>query len=552
MSVKHIDAGILKKMFISGAYNLEANKELIDELNVFPVPDGDTGTNMTMTILSAVNEINSIKDDDMEGLLKAIAKGSLRGARGNSGVILSQLIRGFTREIQEHKKPVDRKILTLAIEKAVDTAYKAVMKPKEGTILTVAKGIAKKAVILYKEGLDLQKMMEALLDEGDHVLNLTPEMLPVLKEAGVVDSGGKGLMVLLHGAYSAFIGKEVKRSVKEPSEESKATSAAAAVNRPIEAPEFGYCTEFIINIEKEPSKKELTEMSAFLESMGDSVVLVCDSGLIKIHVHTNNPGTVLQRALTFGELTNIKIDNMREEHRAMLGLSDEQPPKEEKIPPKPYGFITVCAGEGFKQIFDDMGVDVVISGGQTMNPSTDDFMTAISVINAETIFIFPNNSNILMAANQARVLTEDKNIIVIPTKAVTQGISAMISFDGAMSPEENAEAMKEAAAAVSTAQITYAVRDTTIDGINIKTNDIMAVGDKKILNVGEDITEVALESAKTIADDTKELICIYYGEEYSEEEAEKLAEMIDEQIPSCDVEVSYGGQPVYYCLISAE
>lgn len=569
MSANHIDAGMLKKMFVSGAYNLEANKEWINELNVFPVPDGDTGTNMTLTIMSAVNEINAVEELTMANVSKAISHGSLRGARGNSGVILSQLLRGFTKEVQEHKS-IDIKLMAAAMERAVETAYKAVMKPKEGTILTVARGIAKRALSLAKENISLEEYMKELLTEGEIVLAATPDMLPVLKEAGVVDSGGQGLMVVLQGAYNAYMGKELEA----PKEVQKAAPAPKMeVNRPAEEIKFGYCTEFIIDLTSPVPESKVEGLKSFLESMGDSIVCVPDDEFIKIHVHTNEPGTVLQKALTFGELSRIKIDNMRQEHREMLGLTAKeaqvgskteaehsasmaQPEaaKKEEAPAekKKYGFITVAAGEGFHQLFDDMGVDIVISGGQTMNPSTDDFMQAIASINAECIFVYPNNKNIIMAANQAAELTEDKKIVVIPTKTITQGITAMINFAPEYTEEENAEIMKNSIQTVLTSQVTYSIRDTHVDDFDIKNGDIMAVGDSGLLAVGTDINEVALESIRAIMNEDAELISIYYGEGYSQEQADQLAAKVEEEYPGSAVEVQYGGQPVYYCIISVE
>ncbi len=547
MSASCIDAGMLKKMFVSGAYNLEANKEWINELNVFPVPDGDTGTNMTLTIFSAVDELNAAGDDDMAKIAKAISHGSLRGARGNSGVILSQLLRGFTKEIAEHSV-IDNKLMALACERAVETAYKAVMKPKEGTILTVAKGIAKKAIRLAKEELDTEKFLFGVIEEGKRVLKTTPDLLPVLKEAGVVDSGGQGLVLVLEGAYNAFIGKAPEAPVREVNVVKTAPKAEKNISE--EDIKFGYCTEFIIMIDNALPDSEISSLKGFLDSMGDSIVMVPDDDLIKIHVHTNEPGTVLQKALTYGELSRIKIDNMREEHREVLGLEKEK--SEEKVERKQFGFIAVCAGEGFASIYKDMGADEIISGGQTMNPSTDDFIKAIGEVNADNIFIYPNNKNIIMAANQARDLTEDKNIIVIPTKTVTQGITAMINFDADCAPEDNAEAMTECISNVRTSQITYSIRDAHVDGFDIKSGDIMAVGDSGLLAVGTDINDVAKQSVEKIADEDTELISIYFGEEYGEDKASELAQALEEMYPDCSVEVIEGGQPVYYCIISAE
>ena len=560
MSEKYIDAEMLERMFISGAYNLEANKEWINELNVFPVPDGDTGTNMTLTILSAVSEVKALGNATMPELSKAISHGSLRGARGNSGVILSQLLRGFSKTIQDHER-IDQKLLAAAMERAVETAYKAVMRPKEGTILTVAKGVARKAVHIAKDNITLDEFMTRIIEEGEKVLAATPDMLPVLKEAGVVDSGGQGLIVVLKGAYAAYAGKPVE-APKTAQDAAVKPVAKTDVKRPEGDIKFGYCTEFIVNLANSVSDKEVDRFKDFLESMGDSIVCVPDDDFIKIHVHTNDPGKVLQKGLSYGELSRIKIDNMREEHREMLELEKSGQAentdkaggavKEQPAEAKKYGFITVAAGEGFDQLFNDMEVDIVINGGQTMNPSTEDFINAINKINAECIFIYPNNKNIIMAANQARDLTEDKTVIVIPTKTVTQGITAMINFASEYSPEENADIMNECIKAVQTSQITYSIRDTHVDDFDIKSGDIMAVGDRSILAVGSDINEVALSSVRTIMSDEAELISIYYGEGYTKEQAEELGNAIEEEYPDCSVEVQFGGQPVYYCIISVE
>lgn len=560
MSEKYIDAEMLERMFISGAYNLEANKEWINELNVFPVPDGDTGTNMTLTILSAVSEVKALGNAAMPELSKAISHGSLRGARGNSGVILSQLLRGFSKTIQDHER-IDQKLLAAAMERAVETAYKAVMRPKEGTILTVAKGVARKAVHIAKDNITLDEFMTRIIEEGEKVLAATPDMLPVLKEAGVVDSGGQGLIVVLKGAYAAYAGKPVE-APKTAQDAAVKPAAKTDVKRPEGDIKFGYCTEFIVNLANSVSDKEVDRFKDFLESMGDSIVCVPDDDFIKIHVHTNDPGKVLQKGLSYGELSRIKIDNMREEHREMLELEKSgqaentdkagEAVKEQPAEAKKYGFITVAAGEGFDQLFNDMEVDIVINGGQTMNPSTEDFINAINKINAECIFIYPNNKNIIMAANQARDLTEDKTVIVIPTKTVTQGITAMINFASEYSPEENADIMNECIKAVQTSQITYSIRDTHVDDFDIKSGDIMAVGDRSILAVGSDINEVALSSVRTIMSDEAELISIYYGEGYTKEQAEELGNAIEEEYPDCSVEVQFGGQPVYYCIISVE
>lgn len=548
-----IDAKLLAKMFLAGAKNLEVKKEWINELNVFPVPDGDTGTNMTLTIMSAVKEVNSISDMNLENLAKAISSGSLRGARGNSGVILSQLLRGFTKVIKEHKE-LDAIAIAQAFDKGVYTAYKAVMKPKEGTILTVAKGIAEKAMELAADADDLQAFFEDVLAEGQSVLEKTPDMLPVLKEAGVVDSGGQGLMVVLEGAFDAFMGKEIDLNF-EAGESAKVVKITPQAEADIK---FGYCTEFIIVLNKEFTEKDEDGFKEFLSSIGDSIVCVADDEVVKIHVHTNDPGLAIQRALTYGSLSRIKIDNMREEHQEKLIKDAEKVAAQQaqeaakKAPKKEVGFISVSIGDGFGDIFRDLGVDYLIEGGQTMNPSTEDMLNAIEKVNAENIFIFPNNKNIILAANQAQALTEDKNIIVVPTKTVPQGITAIINYVPEKTVEENEAAMMEEIKRVKTAQVTYAVRDTHIDDKEIHQGDIMGIGDSGMLAVGQDITAVAKESVEAMVDEDTELISIYYGEDYSEEEAENLAAELEEEYDYCDIEVNFGGQPIYYCIISVE
>lgn len=558
MSTGTIDAQILAKMFLSGAKNLELKKEWINELNVFPVPDGDTGTNMTMTIMSAAREVSGLSSVTMDNLAKAISSGSLRGARGNSGVILSQLLRGFTKVIQG-KKEIDPIILANAFEKAVETAYKAVMKPKEGTILTVAKSMAEKArelVILDEtEATGMKDFLRQVLEEGQTTLERTPEMLPVLKEAGVVDSGGQGLMTVLEGAYNAYMGKELDMDI-EPARPSAGKPAAVSQTAGADI-RFGYCTEFIIMLEKRFTDSDETDFKGFLNSIGDSIVCVADDDLVKIHVHTNDPGLALQRALTYGSLSRIKIDNMREEHQEKLfkeaeKLAARQAAEGGPREKKPFGFISVSVGDGIADIFRELGVDYLIEGGQTMNPSTEDMLNAIEQVYADTIFILPNNKNIILAANQARELVEDKEIIVIPTKTIPQGITAVINFVPEKSAAENEASMIESIAEVKTAQVTYAVRDTHIDNKEIHEHDIMAVGDSGILAVGQDVHSVSLEAVKEMVDEDSELISIYFGKDYSEEEAEKLAEELEELYGDCDVEVNAGGQPIYYCLISVE
>ena len=539
-------------MFLAGAKNLEVKKEWINELNVFPVPDGDTGTNMTLTIMSAVKEVNNLEDIQMATLAKAISSGSLRGARGNSGVILSQLFRGFTKGIRDLEE-LDAVALARAVDKGVETAYKAVMKPKEGTILTVARGVADKALELAEDAEDLQTFLEDVLEEGRRVLAKTPDMLPVLKEAGVVDSGGQGLMVVLEGAFDAFMGKEVDLTF-DGGESAKVVKITPQAEADIK---FGYCTEFIIVLNKEFTAEDEVDFKAYLSSLGDSIVCVADDEVVKIHVHTNDPGLAIQRALTYGSLSRIKIDNMREEHQEKLikdaeKIAAQQAEEAAKAPKKEVGFISVSIGEGFGQIFHDLGVDYLIEGGQTMNPSTEDMLNAISKVNAEHIFILPNNKNIILAANQAKALTKDKDIIVIPTKTVPQGITAVINYVPEKSVEDNEKDMTEEIAHVKTGQITYAVRDTHIDDKEIHEGDIMGIGDHGMLAVGKEVAAVAKETVEQMVDDETELISIYYGEGFTEDEAEELAGELEEQYDYCDVEVNCGGQPIYYCIISVE
>ena len=556
MGKSTINAELCAKMFLAGAKNLEANKEWINELNVFPVPDGDTGTNMTLTIMSAAKEVAGLENVNMETLAKAISSGSLRGARGNSGVILSQLLRGFTKGIHDTEE-IDVITITEAFQKAVATAYKAVMKPKEGTILTVAKGFADKATELaLTENVEMEELLDTSLKYAEEVLAKTPEMLPVLKEAGVVDSGGQGLIQVLKGAFDAYLGKEVDYTIEKPVSTGEPVQADTRTEADIK---FGYCTEFIIMTRKPMPQEEEQKFKAFLESIGDSIVVVADEEIVKVHVHTNDPGVAITRALTYGELSRMKIDNMREEHREKLirdaekvaaAQAAEQPKK--TMPHKEVGFISVSIGDGIGEIFKGLGVDYLIEGGQTMNPSTEDMLNAIVEVNADTIFIFPNNKNIILAANQAQALTEDKKIIVIPTKTVPQGISAIISFDAAKTPEENEEAMKEAISLVKTGQVTYAVRDTHIDDKEIKEGNIMGIGDHSILAVGEDIAEITKETIDLMIDEDSELISVYYGEDITEEDAQALGDELQEQYPDCEVEVYEGGQPIYYYVVSVE
>ncbi len=565
MNINTIDASLCARMFLAGAKNLESKKEWINELNVFPVPDGDTGTNMTLTIMSAAREVVALETLTMETFAKAVSSGSLRGARGNSGVILSQLLRGFTKVIKEERE-INAATLAAAFQKAVETAYKAVMKPKEGTILTVARGAADRAVELLEENPDttLDVLISEVIKRAEEVLNRTPEMLPVLKEAGVVDSGGQGLLQVLKGAADAFAGKEVNYLIEDTKVQSGAPVASGTQSSEISTADikFGYCTEFIIMLEKEYTENTELEFKAFLESIGDSIVVVSDDDIVKVHVHTNDPGLAIQRALTYGSLTKMKIDNMREEHQEKVIKEAEKqaaadtartaPAKEETMQRKATGFISVSIGEGIADIFRDLGVDYLIEGGQTMNPSTEDMLNAIEKVNADNIFILPNNKNIILAANQAKELTEDKNIIVIPTKTIPQGITAVINYVPEKSAEENAAVMEEEIARVRTGQLTYAVRDTHIDDKTIHAGDIMGVGDHAILSVGKEINQVALDTVAQMVDDDTELISIYYGEDIREEEAQVLRDKLEEQYSDYDIELNFGGQPIYYYIISAE
>ena len=558
MALNTVDAKLLAKMFLAGAKNLENKKEWINELNVFPVPDGDTGTNMTMTIMAAAKEVAKMDDPDMVSLCKAMSSGSLRGARGNSGVILSQLLRGLTKVVKEYDE-VTLPVFAAAFEKAVETAYKAVMKPKEGTILTVAKGISDKAKELVESGCDdLEVFFGEVLEHGDYVLSQTPEMLPVLKQAGVVDSGGQGLMEVLKGAVDAYLGKEIDFSVETPMVSINATSVEDGFSE--EDIKFGYCTEFIIMLNRPFNIKTEMDFKAYLESIGDSIVVVADDDIVKVHVHTNDPGMAIQKALMYGALSNMKIDNMRLEHQekvvkmnekaeAQAAETDQAAPAE---PRKDIGFVTVAAGEGMTEIFKSLGVDVVISGGQTMNPSTDDIVNAINAVNADCVFVLPNNKNIILAANQAQYLIEDKKVVVIPTKTIAQGITAVINYVPDMAVEENEAVMIEEMGRVKTGEVTYAVRDTQIDDKEIRQGDYMGIGDKGILSVGPDMNKVIFEMVDEMVDDETELISVYYGEEVTEDAAEAIRETIANKYASCDVELQYGGQPVYYYVISAE
>jgi DAK2 domain fusion protein YloV len=565
VEITSINSKLLARMFLAGAKNLDSKKDWINELNVFPVPDGDTGTNMTMTIMSAAKEVSSLTNPTMAELAKAISSGSLRGARGNSGVILSQLFRGFCKVIKEYDE-IDVTILCEACQKAVETAYKAVMKPKEGTILTVAKGAAEKALELSDETEDVVTFVEEVIKQAEYVLDQTPEMLPVLKQAGVVDSGGQGLVQVLKGAYDALIGKEIDYTI----EGAPTGAAPAKISAETEAEiKFGYCTEFIIVLNAPMSDNEEHAYKAFLESIGDSIVVVADDEIVKTHVHTNDPGLALQKALTFGSLSKIKIDNMREEHQEKLikdsqKLAAQQKAEEEayeaaqadektnNMPAKEMGFVSVSIGEGMNEVFRGLGVDYLIEGGQTMNPSTEDMLNAIEHVNAKTVFILPNNKNIIMAANQAVDLVEDKQIIVIPTKTIPQGITALVNYIPDHSAEENKEQMMAEIENVKTGQVTYAVRDTEIDGKTIKQNDFMGIGDKSILSVGTDLKATTLEMVDAMVDEDSAIVSIYFGSDSDEDSANELAAAIEEKYPDVEVEVNDGGQPIYYYVISVE
>lgn len=554
MSLQQIDAKMLAKMFLAGAKNLENKKEWINELNVFPVPDGDTGTNMTMTIMSAAREVSALGEDpSMEAICKAISSGSLRGARGNSGVILSQLFRGFTKRIKEEES-LTVAILAGSFEKAVETAYKAVMKPKEGTILTVARGVAEKALELAEAGEeDMEKFLSAVIAEAELVLSRTPELLPVLKQAGVVDSGGQGLVEVLHGAFDAYLGKELDLNFTAPAVNVSAGTAGGTVE---EAEiKFGYCTEFIIMLNKTFTTKMEMDFKTFLESIGDSIVCVADDDVVKVHVHTNDPGLAIQRALKYGPLSNMKIDNMRLEHQEKLFKEANKADISRTAsvePPKDFGFIAVSVGDGINEIFKSLGVDYIIEGGQTMNPSTADILDAVAKVNAKTVFVLPNNKNIILAANQAAELTTEKDLLVIPTKTIPQGITAVINFVPDLSADENEENMLREIGNVKTGQVTYAVRDTVIDDREIRKGDFMGIGDKGMLAVGASMEDVARETVANMVDEDSELISIYYGSDVSEEDAEHFRGLVEEQFPSCDVELQFGGQPIYYYVMSIE
>ena len=560
MATSIIDASQLAKMFLAGAKNLDAKKEWINELNVFPVPDGDTGTNMSMTILSAAKEVSSLDKPNMKSLSKAISSGSLRGARGNSGVILSQLFRGFTKVIANYEE-IDTVVLAEACDKAVETAYKAVMKPKEGTILTVARAAADKAIEMVAETDDLEVYIKAVIDEADAVLKKTPDMLPVLKQAGVVDSGGQGLLTVLEGAYDALMGKEIDYSSFETG---STGSGIVKISAETEAEiKFGYCTEFIIVLHRPLSDDEVVAYKSFLTSIGDSIVVVADDEIVKTHVHTNDPGLAIQEALKHGSLSKIKIDNMREEHQERLikdaekvaaqqAATEQQTAEVDPSEWKEIGFISVSAGDGLSEIFKGLGVDHMIEGGQTMNPSTDDILSAVEKVPAKNIFVLPNNKNIILAAQQAASLSEDKKLFVVPTKTIPQGIAALINFIPDQSAEENFERMSEEIGNVKTGQITYAVRDTVIDDKEIKENDYMGMGDSGILSVGQDMEETLLDMVDQLVDEESGIISLYYGSDVKEADATALAEKLQEKYEDLEVELNCGGQPIYYYILSVE
>ena len=560
MATSIIDASQLAKMFLAGAKNLDAKKEWINELNVFPVPDGDTGTNMSMTILSAAKEVSSLDKPNMKSLSKAISSGSLRGARGNSGVILSQLFRGFTKVIANYEE-IDTVVLAEACDKAVETAYKAVMKPKEGTILTVARAAADKAIEMVAETDDLEVYIKAVIDEADAVLKKTPDMLPVLKQAGVVDSGGQGLLTVLEGAYDALMGKEIDYSSFETG---STGSGIVKISAETEAEiKFGYCTEFIIVLHRPLSDDEVVAYKSFLTSIGDSIVVVADDEIVKTHVHTNDPGLAIQEALKHGSLSKIKIDNMREAHQERLikdaekvaaqqAATEQQTAEVDPSEWKEIGFISVSAGDGLSEIFKGLGVDHMIEGGQTMNPSTDDILSAVEKVPAKNIFVLPNNKNIILAAQQAASLSEDKKLFVVPTKTIPQGIAALINFIPDQSAEENFERMSEEIGNVKTGQITYAVRDTVIDDKEIKENDYMGIGDSGILSVGQDMEETLLDMVDQLVDEESGIISLYYGSDVKEADATALAEKLQEKYEDLEVELNCGGQPIYYYILSVE
>lgn len=564
MDMHTIDAKAFQKLFLAGANRINEQKEYINELNVFPVPDGDTGTNMSLTILSAAKEVEKISNPTIASLCKAISGGSLRGARGNSGVILSQLFRGFTKSVSK-ADGLGKKEIAAGFNRAVETAYKAVMKPKEGTILTVARGMAERAAELAETDLELIPYCEEIVSFGYEVLSKTPEMLPVLKEAGVVDSGGQGLIEVLQGVLDALTGKVTEIVIPEgPAVSVPVTPAKSGDYVPPADIKFGYCTEFIIMLNKPLSSEEEKELKEYFLGMGDSLVLVADEDICKVHVHTNHPGQAFEKALTYGPLSNMKVDNMRLEHEEKLikdaekvaarqreeeALAEEEAKKE---PPKKIGFIAVSIGDGLSEIFKDLGVDYLIEGGQTMNPSTEDMLEAIDHVNAENIFILPNNKNIVLAAEQAAKLTAEKNIIVLPTKTIPQGIAAMVGYMPEVDVDENKDGMTECYQNIMSGQVTYAVRDTTINGKTIRNGDIMGIDDEGIRAVGTDVAQTTLDLLSQMVDADSELISLYYGENVTGEQAEELAAKVEEMFPDVEIETNFGGQPIYYYMVSVE
>ncbi len=575
MPLTTINAELLKTAFISGANNISNKKEYINELNVFPVPDGDTGTNMTLTIMSAVAEVNEVKEPTMANLAKAISGGSLRGARGNSGVILSQILRGFCREIKDGKE-INQECLANGFARAVETAYKAVMKPKEGTILTVARAMAEKAAEIINEYEDINDYLEQIIIYGDEALAGTPELLPVLKEAGVVDSGGQGLIEIIKGMHLGLQGTPValEDSDNGPKLARGAGLLEAIPSRPTGSGndhistadiKFGYCTEFIVLLDNPVSDDEVEKIKEYLLTLGDSLVCVADDEVIKIHVHTNHPGKAFEKGLEYGQLTRCKVDNMREEHNERVFMANEmhyvdspkaeEPAVEETTfdePPKKYGFVAVSAGDGMSTIFEEIGVDYVIHGGQTMNPSTDDILSAIKHVNAENVYILPNNKNIVLAANQASDICEDKKIFVIPSSTIPQGIAAMLSYNEAAEPEENLETMKSALGDVKTGEVTFAIRDTSVEGKEIRKNNIMGISDNGIDVVGTEVDQVTKDLVESLVDEDSGLITLYYGEDISEEDANALSDYLAEKYEDLDVDVRFGGQPIYYYILSVE
>ncbi len=560
-----IDANTLEKMFLAGTKYLENKKDWINELNVFPVPDGDTGTNMMMTLMSAVNELKQLNENArLSDIGSKISSGTLRGARGNSGVIMSQLCRGFANGIAD-LEIIDKNALVTALEKAVAAAYKAVMNPKEGTILTVASAAADKARSLVSEDLSMQAYLAEIRRYAEYILTQTPDMLPVLKEAGVVDSGGQGLVEFFRGAYDAFCGKDINLTFGQVSG-SRSASAVDSSNITTADIKFGYCTEFIIELAGEYTTPDDEEFKRYLASVGDSIVCVSMDDIVKVHVHTNHPGEVIEKALTYGELTSLKIDNMRIEHHekvimeadkamaleAESGSSETTKSAAAKKQLKPLGFVAVSSGDGLAEIFKSLKVDYIIEGGQTMNPSTSDIINAVNSVDAESVIILPNNGNIIMAANQAKMMCEGKYVYVVPTNTICQGINAMINLVPSLDAEGNVQVMTEAAEDVKSGEVTYAIRTTDVNGMHIEKGDYMGIGDGNVLAVSEDKIQAAADMINAMSDEETEIITIYYGESSTEEEAQELADIVEESLPDADIEIAYGGQNVYDFFVSVE